>query len=168
MSEPFIAEIRTFGFDWPPKGWSTCDGQLLAISSNQALYSLIGTTYGGDGVTTLGLPDLRGRVPLHRGNTHRVGQRAGQETVMLTLAEMPQHRHQMRASGDDPDVPSPENHALASFPEGQGMYSLSPPTGTMAYNMIGHTGGGQAHENIQPSLVMNYTIALVGIFPSRN
>lgn len=168
MAEPFIAEIRAWGFPWAPRNWSTCDGQILQIAQNQSLYALIGTTYGGDGVTTLGLPELRGRVPLHRGQTHRTGQRGGVEDVTLTVGEMPQHRHEMRASADPADQGAPTGHALASFDSSSGMYSDGSVNATMASGMVSHAGGGMSHTNIQPSLVINFTISLSGLFPSRN
>src|SRR6056297_1607854 len=125
MAEPFIAEIRMWGFNWAPRAWSTCDGQILSINQNQSLYSLLGTNYGGDGVTSFALPDLRGRVPIHLGPTHRIGQRAGVENVTITVGEMPQHRHEMRADGAAPDVASPLHHALATFRQAAGLYSTS-------------------------------------------
>lgn len=173
MSEPFLAEIRIMGFNFAPRGWAFCDGQILPINQNQALYSLLGTTYGGDGQTSFALPDFRGRTPIHTGQStggtnHTLGQKGGEETHTLTNSEMPQHRHPVNAS---------EGMATSSDPTGQNwgkarerIYAeYSTATATPMHNgVISNTGGGQAHENMQPYLVMNYCIALQGIFPSRN
>lgn len=171
MSEPFLAEIRIVGFNFPPRGWATCDGQLLPINQNQSLYSLLGTTYGGDGRTTFALPDLRGRVPIHVGAsdgvTHELGQRSGEETHALTSAEMPQHQHALQASSATANVPIPTSNVLAaSAPTEQ--YGASTDLGAMSGSTIGAVGGGQTHENMQPYLALNFVIALQGLFPSRN
>jgi microcystin-dependent protein len=171
MGDPFIAEIRIFSFNFPPRGWALCDGQLLAINQNQALFSLVGTTYGGNGVTTFGLPDLRGRAPLHTGQgpglSNRVlGERAGEEGHTLLTGEIPAHTHPASASTAAGDVPAPANNLLAAassaiYADGStGLTSLNPGT-------IAPAGSSQPHENMEPSLTLSFCIALVGIFPPR-
>ena len=172
MSEPFLAEVRIVGFNFAPRGWALCDGQILPINQNQSLYSLLGTTYGGDGRTTFALPDLRGRTPIHVGRSdggadHREGQKSGEETHTLSAAEMPQHAHLLMASSTDGNVSQPTDHVLAR--EVGGAYEQDPSslTGQQAANVT-HVGGGQAHDNMQPYLALNFCIALQGLFPSRN
>ncbi len=168
MSEPFLAEIRIIGFNFAPRGWAYCDGQILPINQNQSLYSLLGTTYGGDGRTSFALPDLRSRTPIHVGDGHTLGQKSGAETVTLTAAEIPAHTHTVKASS------APGNTAnttgapiLASVadiyrdPEAGSSTALRSGTVTNA-------GGGQAHDNMQPYLTLGFVIALQGLFPSRN
>jgi microcystin-dependent protein len=171
MSEPFLGEIRTFGFNFAPRGWAFCNGQLLSISQNTALFSLLGTFYGGNGQTTFALPDLQGRVGIHQGqgpglSPYELGEVSGSETVTLTSAQMPTHSHQVvanattatsgRTAGNVPARTSGNSYAAA-------------PDGTdMNAGMIGTTGGSQPHTNLQPFLVLNFCIALQGIFPSRN
>lgn len=167
MAEPFLGEIRIWGFDWAPRGWSRCDGQLLAIASYSALYSLLGTTFGGDGRTTFGLPELRSRTPMHQGNGVAMGMRAGVEEVTLTVSEIPAHTHEMRASPDPAAQSTPIQHTFATFTGDKAMYSQQPPTGTMSARTTG-AGAGFPHTNLQPTLVTNFTIAMVGLFPSRN
>ena len=169
MSEPFIGEIRAFGFNFAPRGWAFCQGQLLAISANSALFSLLGTTYGGDGRTTFGLPDLRGRVAIGQGtgpglSARLMGQKAGVESVTLNTNQIPSHRHALLASSESADSNKPEDNEL-----GASQIYHSPTTdSTLAASSIGLTGGGQPHENMEPFLVINYSIALTGVFPSRN
>ena len=174
MSEPFIGQIQPFGFNFSPRGWAKCDGQLLQISSNTALFSLLGTTYGGDGRTTFALPDLRGRAALHQGSgpglTNRsIGQRSGQEKVTLTTQNMPSHKHtvELHALGEDGDQAKPENNLFAA---GTTIYKAGTPDVLMATDAISEqdVGGNQSHENMQPFLVVNWCIALSGVFPSRN
>lgn len=168
MSEPFLAEIRLVGFNFAPRGWATCDGQILPIMQNQSLYSLLGTTYGGDGRTTFALPDLRGRVPIHFDSTNPQGQSGGEETHTLTAAEMPGHTHQLMASNDTADSAVPNGTALARSTATDPKW-VSPATPVaMAPQTVGATGGGQGHENMQPFLALNFCIALNGLFPSRN
>ena len=171
MSEPFLAEIRMVGFNFPPRGWSFCDGQILPINQNQSLFSLLGTTYGGDGRTSFALPDLRGRVPIHvgasNGVSHALGSKAGEEAHTLAVAEIPQHDHPLRASASDGDTLVPSNNVLARSvnepyisPSGQTLGDLRAGSVTNV--------GGQSHDNMQPFLVVNFCIALQGLFPSRN
>jgi microcystin-dependent protein len=166
MAEPFLSEIRIFSFNFPPKSWALCNGQLLPINQNQALFALLGTTYGGNGQTTFALPDLRGRVPMHTGGGLVLGQRAGEEAHTLSLAEMPAHTHQAKASGNGPTVTAPTGNFWSSN-TGFTAYGTAGDT-AMAPAAIGNTGGSQAHENRSPYLTLNYCIALQGIFPSQN
>ncbi len=170
MSEPFLAEVRMMGFNFAPRGWAFLDGQILPINQNQSLYSLLGTTYGGDGRTTFALPDLRGRTPIHVGNGHPQGQKGGEETVSLTAAQIGAHSHTARALAVVGNQDSPSNNLLAEEvatdfayrdPEADQMTALRSGT-------ISNAGGGQAHENMQPYLAVNFCIALQGLFPSRN
>lgn len=170
MSEPFLAEIRMVGFNFAPRGWAFCDGQILPINQNQSLYSLLGTTYGGDGRTSFALPDLRGRTPIHTSDWYREGQKGGAETVTLTAAEMPAHTHALKASADEADSPSNAGALFATTPSGDMLYrdpSASSAT-TLSNTSVTNTGGGQAHSNMQPYLTLSYCIALQGLFPSRN
>jgi microcystin-dependent protein len=168
MSEPFIAEMRIFSFNFPPKGWSLCNGALLPINQNQALFSLLGTTYGGNGQTNFALPDLRGRIPVGAlGGSTILGQRGGAEAVTLTQQTMPTHVHQIQANGGQADNPDPTGASFAAsntYTE----YTTVVSNVTMRPNMITTYGGNQAHDNMSPYLVLNVCIALQGIFPSRN
>ena len=162
--EPFIGEVLLVSFNFPPKGWAFCNGQLLPINSNQALFSLLGTTYGGDGRTTFALPDLRGRVPMHVGGSHLLGERTGTETVTLTPAQMPAHAHAANIVNSNANA-GPAGNFLAAA---NALYQPPPTDTTLAPNTISDDGGGQAHENRQPYLALSFIIALQGIFPSRN
>lgn len=167
MAEPFLSEIRIFSFNFPPKFWAECNGQLLPINQNQALFSLLGTTYGGNGVTTFALPDLRGRVPIHEdGSNFTLGQRAGEEAHILTTQEMPAHTHQARASANGPTISSPSPNFWATN-TGFTPYGTTADV-TMSADNITNVGGSQAHNNMSPFLTLNMCIALQGIFPSRN
>jgi len=173
MSEPFIAEIRIFAGNFAPRGWAFCNGQLLPISQNTALFSLIGTTYGGDGRSTTALPNLQGRAPMHPGRgpgltSRRLGQLGGDQTVTLSEAQMPSHNHRLRASEEDGAQVSPDMNALPGA--GNDMYRAPAGAnlGAMASETLPNTGGSQAHNNMQPYLAMYFIIALVGLYPSRS
>ncbi len=168
--DPFIGAIVMFGGNFAPRGWATCDGQLLPISSNSALFSILGTTYGGDGRTTFALPDLRGRVSMHPGSgpgltPRKLGQKVGSETETLTVNEIPAHNHGVQATNGNGNKNDPQNNILADEPSA---YSNRTPQVLMNADMITNTGGGGAHNNVQPSLCANYIIALIGTYPSRN
>lgn len=170
MSEPFIAEIRIFAGNFAPRGWAFCDGQLLPISQNTALFSLIGTTYGGDGRSTTALPDLQGRAPMHPGRgpgltDRRLGQRGGVETVTLTEAQMPNHTHTLNGVNENANQRAISDNYLA---RGTQMYRPPANLDAMAPATLSDTGGSQAHNNMQPYLTMNFIIALVGLYPSRS
>ncbi len=171
MSEPFLAEIRMVGFNFAPRGWAFCDGQILPINQNQSLYSLLGTTYGGDGRTSFALPDLRGRTPVHvgssNGNSHPLGQKSGEETHTLAANEMPQHTHQLQASNSVVNAQTPIGNVLGDNLAAPYSSTLSEMV-NMASSVIPNVGGGQAHDNMQPYLAVNFCIALLGLFPSRN
>lgn len=167
MSEPFLAEVRIVGFNFAPRGWALCDGQILPINQNQSLYSLLGTTYGGDGRTSFALPDLRGRVAIHVDSAHREGQRSGEETHTLSANEMPTHTHTANATDTVAgQVDDPTNALLAS--SAQTAYGEPVTLTAMKAGTVTNVGGGQAHENMQPYLALNFMIALQGLFPSRN
>lgn len=165
MSEPYLGEIKIMSFNFAPKGWALCNGQLLPINQNQALFSILGTTYGGDGRTTFALPDLRGRVPLHFGNGFTEGERAGEESHNLNISEMPLHTHLGQAKGDSASSDSPTGNFWANG--GQQAYRSS-ANGTMNPTAVSTVGGSQPHNNLSPFLTLNFCIALQGIFPSRN
>ena len=172
MSEPFIAEIRIFAGNFAPRGWAFCNGQLLPISQNTALFSLIGTTYGGDGRTTTALPNLEGRAPMHPGRgpgltSRRLGERGGVETVTLTEAQMPNHNHAVNASGRPVNAQNPTN--LTYWGNGNSQYAPSSSNVVpMSGGMLADAGGSQAHNNMQPYIAINFIIALVGLYPSRS
>jgi|ERR1043166_7022541 microcystin-dependent protein len=165
MPDPFLGEIKLVSFNFPPKGWALCNGQLLAINQNQALFSLLGTTYGGNGQTTFALPDLRGRVPIHMGGGFSQGQVGGEEAHTLSISELPQHTHPAIASSNAADQAQPTNNFWANG--NQAAYA-STPTATMNPTCVSSIGGSQPHTNLSPYLTLNYVIALQGIFPSRN
>jgi len=174
MATPFLSEIRLVSFNFPPKGWAICNGQLLPINQNQALFSLLGTTYGGDGRVTFALPNLQGRVPMQNGvdtfaNSYTLGQSAGEASHTLTIQELPQHVHTLRASSAAANSNSPVNAAPAQPTGAVGaVYGPATALTTMAPQAIANTGGSQPHNNLQPYLVINFCIALTGIFPSQN
>ena len=163
---PFMAELKIFSFNFTPQGWAQCNGQLLPINTNQALFSLLGTMYGGNGSVNFALPDLRGRVPMHVGLGHTQGERAGEINHTLSTAEMPAHTHFVQASGGAPDVNIVTNNFFASN-TGFAPYG-APPNQVMAPNACTNVGGSQAHNNMSPYLVLNIGISLQGVFPSRN
>jgi len=166
MAEPFLSEIRIFSFNFVPRGWAPCNGQLLPINQNQAVFSLLGTTYGGNGTTLFALPNLQGRVPIHTGGGFVLGQSGGVESHTLTTQEMPAHTHQARASADGPTA-KPPTGAFWSTGTGFSPYSATANT-TMSSENISNMGGSQPHNNMSPFLTLNFCIALQGIFPSRN
>ena len=156
-----------FGGNFAPLGWEFCEGQLLPISENEVLFQLIGTTYGGDGENTFALPDLRGRFPLHQGNSFVIGQRAGGETVTLTTSQLPAHNHAAKASGGGNFV-SPQNAFWSTDPGGGTAAYTSTAAGAMSGNAIGVNGIAQPHDNRQPFLAVNFIISLFGVFPSQS
>ncbi|MFE6796531.1 phage tail protein [Paenibacillus chitinolyticus] len=166
MSEPFVGEIRLFANNYAPRGWAFCEGQTLSINGNQALYSLIGTVYGGDGRTNFKLPDLRGRVPIHVGTTNPLGQSEGEAAHTLTINEMPAHTHQVFASGNPGSTFAPAANVWAD--ETAQYDPPSTPAVSMNAGALSIAGQSQPHSNMQPYLVANFAIALVGIYPSRN
>lgn len=166
MSEPFLAEIKIISWNFPPKGWAYCNGQLLPINQNQALFALLGTTYGGNGQTNFALPNFQGRAPMHVGNGHILGERGGETSHTVTSSEMPAHTHFVTASNSVGNTEDFGGHILAS-PNEQ-LYTTSPPTTNLYPPTITSVGGSQPHENMAPYLVFNFIIALQGIFPSRN
>jgi len=173
MSEPFLAEVRMVGFNFAPRGWAFCDGQILPINQNQSLYSLLGTTYGGDGRTTFALPDLRGRTPIHVGRSngggdHRLGQKSGEETHTLAANEMPEHTHTLRASSADANTVVTSGHVLARTTAADIYRDQASNLVNLASGTVTNVGGGQTHDNMQPYLAVNFCIALQGLFPSRN
>jgi microcystin-dependent protein len=166
MAEPFLSEIRLMSFVFAPKGWALCNGQLLPINQNQALFSLLGTTFGGDGRVNFALPDLRGRTPIHVGSGHTLGERGGEQAHTLSIAEVPTHTHVAQASstpGASQDATNNVLGAVASriYTDPNALTSLSPTT-------ITNVGGSQVHLNMQPFLTLSFCIALQGIFPSPN
>lgn len=170
MSEPFLAEIKIVGFNFAPRGWALCDGQILPINQNQSLYSLLGTTYGGDGRTTFALPELRGRTPIHKGSSngasHPLGQKTGEERHTLSLGEIPSHDHGLRGTNSQGNGDQPENNVLARA----SLVTYGPAANLVGMDAqsVANTGGGQSHENMMPFLTLNFAIALQGLFPSRN
>ena len=163
MAEPFLSEIRIVSFNFAPKGWALCNGQLLPINQNQGLFSLLGTTYGGDGRVNFALPDLRSRIPIHTGSGHTLGERGGEENHTVTMSEMAAHSHMFLASDAVPNQGVSAGNVWAS---NSGAYSSASPDATMNPTSITNAGGSQPHINTQPFLVLNFIIALQGIFPS--
>jgi microcystin-dependent protein len=164
MAEPFLGEIRAFTMTYAPKGWALCNGQLLPINQNQALFSLLGTTYGGDGRVNFGLPDLRGRVPAHTGAGFTLGERVGEEAHTLTLGELPAHNHAVAAVDTAGTQAAPAGAALARAGD---LYGAEADLVALQSGSVSPVGGGQAHLNLQPYLTLSYCIALQGIFPSQ-
>ncbi|HWX55385.1 MAG TPA: tail fiber protein [Verrucomicrobiae bacterium] len=167
MSSPFIGEIRMFAGNFAINGWAFCDGALTPISQNDALFNLIGTTYGGDGQTTFALPNLQSRVPVHVGPGFALGQTGGVETVTLTTSQIPSHSHLPQAFSNAGTQTSPANNVWANSSLGQ-FDNTNPPDSTMDPAAMGSTGGSQPHDNMVPFLVVNFIISLFGIFPSQN
>jgi microcystin-dependent protein len=165
MAEPFLSEIRIMSFSFPPKGWALCDGQLLPINQNQGLFSLLGTTFGGDGRVNFGLPDLRGRTPIHVGSGHTLGERGGEQAHTLSIAELPAHTHVLNATSTDASQPIPTANLLSRQAPANPYISPTNLTAMIA-GTVANVGGSQAHLNMQPFLTLNFSIALQGIFPS--
>jgi microcystin-dependent protein len=171
MAEPFLSEIRIFSFNFPPKGWALCNGQLLPINQNQALFSLLGTVYGGNGQTNFALPNLRGRVPVHEGNGHTLGEAAGSTAVTISQAQLPTHTHLLSNNMAIVDANTnatqgaPGGNNWANY--GKAQWSTSAPNAVMNPQSVGNIGGSQPHTNMQPYLALNFCIALQGIFPSQ-
>lgn len=180
MGTPYMGEIKIISWNYPPKGWVFCNGQTLPINQNQALFSLFGTSYGGNGQTTFGLPNMQGRVPVHMGSGFIVGQVGGETTHTLKVSEMPQHNHNIRADGS---TAAGSNFSTPAATEmfGQSLgvpssgtnfavspYGAAPPAGVLAPGTVTNSGGNQPHDNMQPYLVLNFVVALQGVFPSRN
>jgi microcystin-dependent protein len=167
MSQPFLSEIKIVSFNFPPKGWALCNGQFLPINQNQALFALLGTTYGGNGQTTFALPNLRGQVPMHMGNGHTLGEQAGSTSVTLNLSQMPTHLHMAQASTNTGTSLSPGG-GLVLGKRAAEIYHSPTNLMTMHPGTVSNIGGSQPHNNMMPYLVLNFIIALQGIFPSRN
>ena len=165
MSEPFLSEIKIVSFNFAPKGWALCNGQALPINQNQALFSLLGTTYGGNGQTTFQLPNLRGQVPIHMGSGHTLGEAAGSTAVTVNIQQLPAHMHGVMTSPTNADSPTVTNNffggANNAYIDAAALVALAPTT-------VSSVGGSQPHNNMMPYLVLNFIIALQGIFPSRN
>ncbi|PWJ58075.1 microcystin-dependent protein [Dyadobacter jejuensis] len=169
--DPFVAEIRIFPFNFPPRGWSWCNGQLLPLSQNTALFSLLGTTYGGDGRTTFALPDLQGRAPMHSGRgpgltLRRLGEKGGTEKVTLLESEIPAHSHTVGLTPQPGEIADPSAHTIARSSNGA-VFKAGNPTVNMSASSIASSGGGQPHNNLQPYLTTYFCIALQGVYPQR-
>jgi microcystin-dependent protein len=172
MADPFVAEIRIFPFNFAPKGWAWCNGQLMPLSQNTALFSLLGTTYGGDGKSNFALPDLQGRAPMHPGqgpglSLHDLGETGGSETVTLLESELPSHTHTTRASLDDADLTIPTSGRVLAKAQGQNVYAAAGSLTPMAPEGLTPAGGDAPHNNLQPYLTFYFCIALQGVFPPR-
>jgi len=165
MAEPFLAEIRMMSFEFAPKGWALCNGQLLPINQNQALFSLLGTTFGGDGRVNFALPDLRARVPIHVGSGHTLGERGGEQAHTLSINELPTHGHVVQASPSTGDAVNPTGAVLAAA---SNVYRAADNPTSLDPASVTNVGGSQAHLNMQPFLTLSFCIALQGIFPSPN
>jgi microcystin-dependent protein len=166
MAEPFLSEIRIVSFNFPPKGWALANGQFLPINQNQALFALLGTTFGGNGQTNFALPNFRGRAPMHFGNNHNIGESAGATSVTLNVTQMPTHTHVLMGSTTNGDVPVPTNTVLANTP--QKIYGQPTSLTTLNPLNVTNVGGSQPHTNMMPYAVVNFIVALQGIFPSQN
>ncbi|MDO8361254.1 MAG: tail fiber protein [Actinomycetota bacterium] len=168
MAEPFLSEIRLMSFVFAPRGWALCNGQLLPINQNQALFSLLGTTFGGDGRVNFALPDLRGRVPIHVGSGHTLGERGGEQAHTLSISELPQHVHVMNATTATATASAPNNTRLLAQTTAANLYAPANNLVAMSPTAVPNVGGSQAHLNMQPFLTLSFCIALQGIFPSPN
>jgi len=167
MSEPFLSEIKIMSFGFPPKGWAFCNGQLMPINQNQALFSLVGTTYGGDGRVNFGLPNLQGRTPMHQGNGHTLGELGGEQAHTLSISEIPTHTHVANAANVAATTNAPSNSLMIAQSVGASMYGAATNLGGMASQALATVGSSQAHVNMQPFLTLSFCIALQGIFPSQ-
>ncbi len=165
MSEPFLSEIKMVSFNFPPKGWAFCNGQTMPINQNQALFSLLGTTYGGNGMTTFALPNLQGKVPVHMGSGFALGQTGGEASHTLSIAEMPQHPHVFQGTTNNADNPAVTGNLMATSAN---LYTAANNLTTLDPSTVGNAGGSQPHENMQPYLAVSFCIALQGIFPTQN
>ncbi len=165
MSTPFLSEIKIVSFNFAPKGWAECNGQLLPINQNQALFSLLGTTYGGDGRVNFALPNLRGQVPIHMGNGHTLGEKAGTTAVTVNIQQLPTHLHPLQGSNDNASTNTGTNNFLA---QATALYHGPTTLTPLDPSSVSSVGGSQAHNNMMPYLVLNFVIALQGIFPSQN
>jgi microcystin-dependent protein len=168
MAEPFLSEIRIMSFVFAPKGWALCNGQLLPINQNQPLFSLLGTTFGGDGRVNFALPDLRARTPIHVGSGHTLGERGGEQAHTLSIAELPTHTHVANATATPATTTTPTSSLMLAESTVQSLYGVASNLQAMAPNGVTNVGGSQAHLNMQPFLTLNFCIALQGIFPSPN
>jgi microcystin-dependent protein len=166
MAQPYVGEIRMFAGNFPPSGWMFCEGQLLPISENETLFQLIGTTYGGDGQSTFGLPDLRGRIPIHQGNGFILAETGGAEEITLTVQQIPAHTHPFMASTAGATSTSPTNQVIAQSGQ-RAVYTEDVTTTNLAPTAISPVGGSQPHTNFQPYLCIDFIISLFGIFPSQ-
>jgi microcystin-dependent protein len=163
MAEPFLSEIRIMSFGYAPRGWAFCNGQLLPLNQNQALYSLLGTTFGGDGRVNFGLPNLQGRTPIHVGNGHTLGEHGGEQSHTLSIGELPTHSHTLMGTIANADAPVPTGNLLGTV---SNVYTGATNLTSLDPSSISNTGGSQAHQNMQPYMVLNFCIALQGLFPS--
>src|SRR4051812_16686379 len=173
MADPFVAEVRIFPFNFPPTGWAFCDGQILPLSQNTALFSLLGTTYGGDGKSTFALPDLQGRAAMHPGqgqglSLHDLGEEGGSETVTLLQAEIPLHTHQMKAASTQADLQDPASDRVLARSQPGFAFLAGSPNPPLAAEAVAPAGGDLPHNNMQPYLTLNYNIALQGVFPPHS
>ncbi len=166
MSEPFLSEIKIVSFNFPPKGWALCNGQFLPINQNQALFALLGTTYGGNGQTTFALPNLRGRVPVHEGSGHTLGEAAGSTSVTVNIQQLPTHLHALMASTNTGSTQDAAGNVLGQV--ASRLYTDPNALTTLSPSSVTSVGGSQPHNNMMPYLVLNFIIALQGIFPSQN
>ncbi|MGL4288020.1 MAG: phage tail protein [Phreatobacter sp.] len=168
MAQPYVGEIRMFAGNFAPAGWMFCEGQLVPISENETLFNLIGTTYGGDGQSTFALPDLRGRIPIHQGNSFILAETGGAEEITLTINQIPAHSHPMLASGNTGTGSNPQGNVLDQMSGAILLYKEQPPTVAMSPVAVSSIGGNQPHSNFQPYLCVNFIISLFGIFPTQS